>query len=198
MQSATWLIQDTWLLLPKPTPVDPYKEQSIDPEVLSAYEWARKNGITSMQTAYWARLYDSITRAELAKMMSVFATKVMGRIIISNPMCDVTKYSDYNSMDVEQQFYITQACNLGIMWWSNATNSLLPYFNPKGLVNRAQFGTVLSRFLYGQMYNGDASAERYVKHLQALNKDGIMKIISEPSYRELRGYVMIMMQRIGK
>jgi hypothetical protein len=68
-----------------------------------------------MQTAYNARLYDSITRAELAKMMSVFATKVMGRTIISNPVCDVTKYGDYSIMDVEQQFYITQACNLGIM-----------------------------------------------------------------------------------
>ncbi|HBB04145.1 TPA: hypothetical protein DCZ39_04610 [Patescibacteria group bacterium] len=46
------------------------------------------------------------------------------------------------------RFYIKLACQLGIM----GINSSL--FNPNGIVTRAEFGTVLSRSLYGNLYDG--------------------------------------------
>ncbi len=68
-------------------------------------------------------------------------------------------------------------------------------FNPNSVVTRSQFGTVLSRALYGDMYNdGDPY---YINHLQALKEDGIMTNISAPSVTEVRGYVMLMMMRAG-
>jgi hypothetical protein len=47
--------------------------------------------------------------------------------------------------------------------------------------------------LYGDMYNG-AWSTWYDAHLAALASDGIIKNIT-PTLQELRGYIMIMMQR---
>ncbi|MEI8091117.1 MAG: hypothetical protein WCG98_02470 [bacterium] len=68
-------------------------------------------------------------------------------------------------------------------------------FNPNGVVTRAQFGTVLSRALYGDTYNG--GNPYYADHLQALKdaSPSIMTDISKPNAPEVRGYVMLMMQR---
>ncbi len=67
-------------------------------------------------------------------------------------------------------------------------------FDPNGIVDRAQFGTVFSRLIYGEENNGDAEI-RYRPHLEALKKDRIMNHIETPLEPELRGYVMLMMQR---
>ncbi len=68
-------------------------------------------------------------------------------------------------------------------------------FKPNDRVTRAQFGTVLSRALYGESYNdGDPY---YVRHLQALKEAKIMNDVSTPNASEVRGYVMLMMMRAG-
>lgn len=57
-------------------------------------------------------------------------------------------------------------------------------FTPDAVVTRAQFGTVLSRALYGDIYNnGDPY---YADHLQALKEANIMTNISTPSATEVR------------
>lgn len=66
-------------------------------------------------------------------------------------------------------------------------------FNPYGVVTRAEFGTVLSRALRGDEYDG--ATPYYADHLDALKDAGIMTNISNPSMTEVRGYVMLMMQR---
>ena len=50
-----------------------------NPEILSAYESALKSGITTQSPIVNARLLDPITRAELAKMLSVFTEKYTPR-----------------------------------------------------------------------------------------------------------------------
>ncbi|HBB04406.1 TPA: hypothetical protein DCZ39_06000 [Patescibacteria group bacterium] len=45
------------------------------------------------------------------------------------------------------KFYIKLACQLGLMGVG------ITDFNPNGEVTRAEFGTVLSRALYGEQYN---------------------------------------------
>ena len=59
-------------------------------------------------------------------------------------------------------------------------------FNPTDTVTRAQFGTVLSRLLYGHLNNAQKGTEWYAQHLQALKNAGIMKKIDDPSMKELR------------
>ena len=69
-------------------------------------------------------------------------------------------------------------------------------FDPNGEVTRAQFGTVLSRALYGNEYNGGTLY--YTNHLNALKTAGIMTKIDTPNTAEIRGFVMLMMMRADK
>jgi hypothetical protein len=45
----------------------------------------------------------------------------------------------------------------------------MDYFQPLLVVTRAQFGTILSRLLYGETLNG--GTPYYAKHLQALREN---------------------------
>jgi hypothetical protein len=74
-------------------------------------------------------------------------------------------------------------------------------FNPNRNINRAEFGTIFSRLLYGTKYSVplDSSDLWYSRHLQALKRKGIITVISSPkTLLETRGYIMIMMQRAGE
>ena len=53
-----------------------------------AYEWAAQEGITT-ESVSQARLDNRITRAELAKMLSIYATDVLGQIP-SDTACNFT------------------------------------------------------------------------------------------------------------
>jgi hypothetical protein len=84
------------------------------------------------------------------------------------------------------QYYIRLVCQLGIMGvW-------LTSFEPYARVDRAQWGTVLSRILYGDQYDG--ANPYYINHLNALQTNGVISN-TNPGLKELRGYVMLMMMR---
>jgi hypothetical protein len=67
-------------------------------------------------------------------------------------------------------------------------------FDPEAYLTRAQFGVMFSRLLYGSLYNGNTQ-NRYQNHLNALNANWIMNKIDLPQMIEIRGYIMLMMQR---
>ena len=69
------------------------------------------------------------------------------------------------------------------------------YFNPSEKVSRAQFGTLLSRSLWDGTYENFHTPEYWMYHLQQLNTLGIMKDIVNYNNNELRGRVMLMLQR---
>ena len=74
-------------------------------------------------------------------------------------------------------------------------------FNPNQYVNRAIFGTMLSRLLYGNENNIplNSTTPWYQNHLKALQSDGIMTQISNPITRkEIKGWIMLMMYRISQ
>lgn len=48
-----------------------------------AYLWACGNDVTTIRTITGARLADPLTRAELAKMMAIYATKILGKSPVS-------------------------------------------------------------------------------------------------------------------
>jgi len=121
----------------------------------------------------------------MAKMIVNYATEVLGLTPDTDMACDFT---DTINESAELQGYITEACQLGLMGVG------ITAFNPNGIVTRAQFGTVLSRALYGDTYNV-GTTPYYAEHLVALQNAGIMNNISNPNAPEVRGYVMLMMQR---
>jgi hypothetical protein len=83
----------------------------------------------------------------------------------------------------EMQTYAKIACQLGLMGL-DTNGEPVDKFNPKHEVTRAQFGTVLSRALRGDHYNGGVPF--YLEHLSALQQADIMTRISDPNSLELR------------
>ena len=158
---------------------------SYSDELQDAYDYAFENGITTQSSIDTANMYGSLTRVAMAKMMANYAIEVLGQTPDTTKECSFPDVSA--ALDAQYDNGVTNACQLGLMG-VGITN-----FNPNGLVTRAEFGTVLSRALYGDVNNG--GTPYYVNHLQALKDAGIMNNINTPSQLEVRGYVMLMMQR---
>lgn len=166
-------------------------QSSIDYDMVGAYVFAKELGITTVSNIDQAQLLEPLLRKHLAKMISVYAIKVL------NMQPDTTRacgFADMQEQDPEMQYYATLACQLGIMGLESDGKTPKQNFVPNDSVDRAQFGTVLSRVLYGEKNNTNTSC-RYCTHLKALQKAAIMKKIDAPSEQELRGYVMLMMWR---
>lgn len=154
-------------------------------ELQSAYRYAHSIGITTMPTIDTANMYGNLIRSHMAKMMSEYAKKVLGKTPDTSLSCDFT---DIAGQSAELQWFIKESCQLGLMGQG------ITAFDPNGIVTRAQFGTVLSRALRGSLFDG---ANPYYKdHLQSLKDLGIMTKIDKPNTNEVRGYVMLMMMRV--
>ena len=139
-----------------------------------AYAWAREYDITTMPTEEEARMYDELTRGELAKMITNFVRNVLGRVYIYDPLCDASVFADNGEWDNELRLYITQACSLGIMGRRNGDGGTIENFRAFDLVSRAEFATVMSRVLYGNQYNGDDGEDWYRAHLDALYSEAYL------------------------
>jgi len=163
-------------------------------ELTTAYLFAYNIGITTQWPITRADLQGTLSRKHAAKMISQFAIKIMKKE--ANPMV-LCKFKDTDKEDAEMQYYMDLACRLWIMGLeSDGTPGKV--FNPNTTVTRAQFGTMLSRLLYGNTYNKPAKwGDYYSPHLNALKTNTIMNNISKPWNSELRGNVMIMMQRVA-
>jgi len=158
---------------------------SYSSELEGAYDYAFDNGITTQSSIDNADMYGSLTRIAMAKMIANYAVDVLELTPDTTKECSFPDVSE--ALDAQYDNGVTNACQLGLMG-VGVTN-----FDPYGLVNRAQFGTVLSRALYGEDNNG--GNPYYADHLNALEEAGIMNNISNPDMLEVRGYVMLMMQR---
>lgn len=159
-------------------------------ELNQAYLFAFRVGITTKNTIQEANMDWNLIRGHLAKMLVNYARYILGK----NP--DTTMKCEFNDMDdqtTEMKQYAVMACQLGIMWigsdWKPANQ-----FNPDLEVDRATFGTTLSRLLWWAKYNSIWD-DRYESHLKALNTIDIMKNISNPNMKEIRWYVMLMLMR---
>lgn len=154
-------------------------------ELEGAYGYAYDNGITTMSSIDNADMYGSLTRIAMAKMMANYAIEVLGQTPDTTKECSFPDVA--SALDEQYDNGVTKACQLGLMGVG------IDNFNPNGLVTRAEFGTVLSRALYGDANNG--GTPYYADHLAALKDAGIMNNIDTPTQLEVRGYVMLMMQR---
>ena len=159
---------------------DGYSQEFID-----AYNFARKNNITTKDTIREADMDAPLTRIAMAKMLSQYAINVLGKtpdtsiVVPTFPDVDAKLDADYNN-------WVTLAYQLWIMWIG------IEKFRPFDLVTRAEFGTALSRMLFGLAdWEWD---EWYKTHLDKLMEEMIITN-DNPNLKELRGYVMIMLMR---
>ena len=154
-------------------------------ELRDAYDWAYSKGVTTMSSIDNANMYGAITRAQMAKMLSVYAKEVLGNTPDTSKACE---FGDIDSVKGDLHDFIIESCQLGIMGQG------IKNFRPYATITRAEFGTALSRVLWGDKYEG--GTPYYAKHLDALKAAGIMTQIDNPESRdEVRGYVMLMLMR---
>ena len=153
-------------------------------ELQDAYNWAYWKSITTMSSIDNANMYGAVTRAELAKMLANWA-KDKGQTPDTSAACNFT---DTASVQGDLATAIVEACQLGLMGQG------ITAFRPYDTISRAEFGTALSRALWGSQYEG--GNPYYVNHLNALKAAGIMtQIANAESTKEVRGYVMLMLMR---
>jgi hypothetical protein len=118
-----------------------------------AYNRCSANGLTSAKNILEARMHDGITRAEMAKLISLYVKKFMNKKI-ETVKTECANFSDINQVNGELQGYITEACNLGLMgYWANGVD-IKPAFSPNEVITRAEVATVLSRMLRANTYAG--------------------------------------------
>ena len=114
-------------------------------ELQDAYNWAYSKEITTMSPIDNANMYGNITRAELAKMLSNWAMNVKGLTPDTSAVCNFT---DIDSVKGDLHDFITTSCQLGLMGQG------ITAFRPYDSITRAEFGTALSRALWGDENNG--------------------------------------------
>jgi len=159
--------------------------QTFSSELQSAYSYAASIGITTMPTIEQANMHGNLIRSHMAKMMVNYAKNVLGKSPNLSLPCTFT---DIANQSAELKWYIKEACQMGLMGQGISS------FDPLGEVTRAQFGTVLSRALRGDLFDG--ATPYYKDHLQGLKEAGIMNKIDTPSAKEVRWWVMLMMMRV--
>lgn len=168
---------------------------SYPQEVIDAFAYASDLKITDSTNIEDANINEYILRKEAAKMMAIFAMKELNKTPSSTTWCN---FSDISNESIEVQEYIHLSCELWIMGLKKDGRPDT-VFNPNAYITRAQFGTMLSRLLYGNNYNIHILSPfpYYKKHLEILQQNNIMTKIDNPvTKKEIKSWIMLMMYRI--
>jgi len=174
--NLNWTIDSLWDI-----PGSPYSQEFND-----AYKFAFQNGITTMKTIQEANMTGTLIRSHMAKMIVNYAIKILDKTPNTWLVC---AFDDISNETSELKTYIKLSCQLWLMGIDMTS------FYPSREVTRAEFGTILSRTIYGTKYNG--WSPYYINHLRALQENNIITNIN-PDLQELRAYVMLMLMRAGQ
>jgi len=154
-------------------------------EQQEAYQWAYQHGITTQPTIEAANLNWNLTRQAFAKMVVNYLEAAW----VKQATSVSCSFPDENKITNDLKPYVRKTCALKIMW------SNWVAFKPTDPVDRAQLWTVLSRILWGDMYNSNGKWY-YIYHLNALKQQWIMNKIDNPQAYAKRWDVLIMLKRM--
>ena len=163
-------------------------------EVLIAYTWA--NGRWIVDTSRKNSDPDGyVTRWDIAEMLVKFTENVIWKKTPTPIPTYCTWWDDESDWKSSiTKMYAEKACALWIMWIRT------PEFMPNKILDRAEFGTILSRLLWWNQYDVvDVSETRpyYIRHLAALQREWVVKQINNPfDQKELRKWAWLMLMRI--
>ena len=113
---------------------------SNSPEFIEAINWMHDMWMTNYNTTEAFMPYQTITRAQVAKMLDKFATATSLTTVRNFWNCE---FSDV-SADSEYKDAITRVCQYWIMAWSNDK------FSPDKIVTKAEFVAMLIRLFDGK------------------------------------------------
>ena len=165
-------------------------------EFKSAYKYAYEKWITTTSSIDKANMCWSITRIELAKMISEFSINVLW--LQPDKSKDCNFYDTSPDLDKQYNYWVTKVCQLWLMWiyddWLQAD-----YFNPRKNVTRWERATILSRAIRlsewkNVIKNGDPF---YKPHIKFLFSKWIIDSYDNPSPKseEKRWNVMSMLYK---
>lgn len=164
-----------------------------DLEAFFAYMWAHDMWI--IETAWKDSDPDGyVTRWAMAEMVVKFSEKILGRWIPSIIPAKCAWWdAESEWLSPETKAYAEKSCAIWVMWIR------MKDFMPNKILDRAEFGTILSRLLWWDKYDVvDATKTNlyYKRHLEALNEKKIMTQIDNPEdKKELRKWAWLMLMR---
>lgn len=162
----------------------------ISQELVGAYVFSFDVGVTTVKDICQADMYGPVIRKHLAKFLSMYAINVLD---MKPDLTRTCSFTDMANQSFEMQGFARMACQLWLMGLKqDGTPDTV--FNPDQVVTRAQFATAFNRLINGTADNSSTGVW-YAKHLEKLKSSQIMNDISNPIIEEVRGYVMLMMQR---
>ena len=142
---SNWIIVATWALANSWTSVSldiiAWNETLTDsPEFIEAINWMYDMWMTSYNTTEAFMPYQTITRAQVAKMLDKFT--------IATNMTEIKNFWNCEFSDVspssEYKDAITKVCQYGIMAWAKDK------FSPDKIVSKAEFVAMLIRLFDGK------------------------------------------------
>jgi len=179
-------------------PICDISDSKYSQEINDAFQRAYGMWLTNRCPIDVANLNNGIRRDEAAKIISLFAKQVLD-IQPDTKKSACTKFKDIKHLSLDLQNYVILSCQLGIMGYESDGIRIKKTFDPSYILNRAQFGTMLSRLLYGNTYNVKVWDKEwfqwYEKHHLALHKNNIIKNINKPFDKERRWRVILMLYR---
>lgn len=166
-------------------------------DLMNVYIWARDNWITTWETLEAALPDGYIERWEMAKLVVNFMNDVLWREVPKNIPSKCSRWDKETEWEsAEEKKYAEQSCALWLMW------IYMQNFKPNKLLDRAEFGTIVSRILWWEKFNvPNATTENkyYVKHLNEVKKENLIVQIENPeTIKELRKWIWIVLNKIKK
>lgn len=172
--------------------VESLRTSTYPSEWNNAFLFARSMGMTTMPTLQSAMMEKNLTRAELAKILSVFAQKFLDKKVVENKVgCE---FADKAEAAGDLANYMKLSCELEIMGLHADGKTPLVNFMPNKFVSRAELATVFSRVLNGNKYDNNDGNAYWTKHVEALKEAGILSVTT-PTIHDTRGNVFLMVYR---
>ena len=165
-------------------------------DLMNVYLWARDNWITTWETLEAALPDGYIERWEMAKLVVDFVENVLWREVPSEIPSQCVWWDEKEWWSSEMGLYAKKSCALWLM------GIYMKNFKPRKLLDRAEFGTIVSRMLWWEKFNvPNATNENkyYVKHLNEVKKENLITKIDNPQQiKELRKWIWTVLKKIKK
>jgi len=130
-------------------------ESEFGAEFLEALRFSYDNGLTRFKTIETFRPYDELTREQAAKIVGVFAEKVMEYEKDPTKTC---LFNDIETADPTLQDHILNSCKMGIFKGTSAWD-----FLPSRGLSKAEALTVIIRMFNGEPLD-ESSEPRYLNY----------------------------------
>ena len=185
--------QETWSVNNQGSGVETQAQENAQ----SIQEWAYQNWLTKYSDVSEARLKDSLTRAEIAKLSSIFAIKVLWKTQDESKQNFCSQFDDLSKLNVETRDYVIKACELWYMWYKSNGIEGLVNFRPNSSVTVAEASVIVSRMIRWNQ-NAIDGKNWYKWHLYATYNHWLIDDIRNPYRNITRWEAFEMFYRISK